>query len=93
MSIGGLRKVGKIRFPTIRRSTDVLQPERGDVDFSEALKDFDKDRARSITETEEASRKLIKDNEENSKQKKHKKKKKDNNDEEDNNSPHIDIQA
>jgi chromosome condensin MukBEF MukE localization factor len=92
MSIGGLRKVGKIRFPTIRRSTDVLQPERGDVDFSEALKDFDKDRARAISETEESSQKLIKDNEESSKQKKHKKQK-DNDEEKHETTNHIDLQA
>ena len=39
MSSFGIKKIGKTRFPTIRRSTDILQPESGDVDFSENLKE------------------------------------------------------
>lgn len=92
MSIGGLRKVGKIRFPTIRRSTDILQPESGEVDFSEALKEFDKEKARSIAETENIERKLIKDHEESER---HKKKENESEieSEEQEEIQHIDVQA
>jgi len=92
MSIGGMRKVGKVRFPTIRRSTDILQPESGDVDFSEALKEFDEDRTRSVAETEETSRKLIKDDERREQPKKQKEQE-NNNKEEEEELTHIDIKA
>lgn len=93
MSIGEIRKVGKMRFPTIRRSTDILQPESGDVDFSEALKDFDKEKARSISETEDISQKLIKDNEERENLKKKKEEENPENQDEDDEITHIDVQA
>ncbi len=92
MSIGRLRKVGKMRYPTVRRSTDILQPESGDVDYSEALKEVDKEKARAIAETEDISQKLIKDNEEREKFKKKKQDADDDENEEDEEF-HIDIQA
>ena len=94
MSIGRLKKVGKLRYPTVRRSTDILQPESGDVDYSEALKDVDKEKARTIAETEDISQKLIKDNEE---REKLKKKKRDagveENEENEEDDIHIDIRV
>jgi hypothetical protein len=92
MSIGGMKRVGKIRFPTIRRSTDILQPESGDVDFSEALKEFDEDKSRSVSETEETTQKLIKDNEEREQPKKQNDKGEEEK-EEDEETIHIDIRA
>ncbi len=93
MAIGVIRKVGKMRFPTIRRSTDILQPESGDVDFSEELKGFDKEQARSIAETEDVSQKLIKDNEERENLKKNKEEENTENQDEDDEITHIDVQA
>ena len=72
MAIGGMKKVGRTRFPTIRRSTDILQPEMGEADFSETMKTYDEEQSRSISETETVEQKLVRENEEREQQKKKK---------------------
>jgi len=69
--VGRVRKPGSSPFPTIRKSVDPLQPESGEIEFSEELKNFDETTIRTVQETEKTLNSRI---EENDREKKLKKK-------------------
>lgn len=68
--IGRVRKPGSSPFPTIRKSVDPLQPESGEIEFSEELKNFDETSMRTVQETEKAINSRIEDNDKEKKLKK-----------------------
>jgi len=80
--VGRVRKPGSSPFPTIRKSVDPLQPESGEIEFSEELKKFDETSMRTVQETEKAINSRIEDNDREKKLKKRFKKKKRNEKEE-----------
>ncbi len=56
---GGIKRLGKARFPTIRRSTDITQPEAAEAIFTQEIDEYLSDRERAIKETEEATKKNV----------------------------------
>ncbi len=68
--VGRVRKPGSSPFPTIRRSVDPLQPESGEIEFSEELKNFDETSMRTVQETEKVINSRIEDNDKEKKLKK-----------------------
>ena len=52
--LGGIGKTTKASFPSIRRSTDITQPEAAETVFLQEVDEYLKGRENSVKETEEA---------------------------------------
>lgn len=94
--IGKVSRRGRYSFPTIRKSSDILQPESGDLDFAKELDEYNESNTQLVKEAENPGHPSIKDKKE---QKHFKKKKKPQEEEEEEvldeneDSPLIDLQA
>ncbi len=62
--IGKVSRRGRYSFPTIRKSSDILQPESGDLDFAKELDEYNESNTSIIKETENPGHPSIKDKKE-----------------------------
>ncbi len=59
--VGKLRRSGGSSLPTVRKSPDPMQPEMGEMDFSQDLVEHEAQMASSISETEKAEQAAIRE--------------------------------
>lgn len=60
--VGRIKKRGESPFPSVRKSADPLQPEQGEVEFTQDLDEYLEATNKSVKETEKAEQLLIQDN-------------------------------
>jgi len=61
--VGKLKRYGQSKFPSVRKSSDPLTPEMGEINFSEEVAEFDALYSTSVQEPEKTEQTII--NEEN----------------------------